>query len=313
MAYFQNPFLTEFRGNWVLGDRQYSITFVCPPNNGRSDLLVNAWNPPTGDEIEVYDLSGNDADGNPKNTLNVRMSTGGTFDHWANISVDLTSNTYANLNPAPTESEIRPDQIVSIINSDPIFSSFFTASLHQSQSGKNTRLVLRQKQDALRVKFFVLNGQAETVLGFNARARVVQMPSYFAKCKVWGGDMTARTDGTNALVLLDPDNLGGALIVDNDIIDNAVDAKGDSLELDSTTMQEDWELVAGRASGLFTFKSLTIDADDRITEVIEYPAGAIIGDLGRKIQYTYTSTNTNPDQITEIPYTLTGGDLVTPP
>jgi hypothetical protein len=312
MAYFQNPFLTEFRGNWVLADRQYSMAFVCPPNTGRSDLLVNAWNPPSGDPQEVYDLSGNDADGNSKAILNVRMSSSGTFDHWANVSVDLTSNTYANLNPAPTASAIRPDQIVAIINADPTFSSFFTASLQKSQSGNNTRLVIRQKQDTLRMKFFVLNGQAETVLGFNARAGVAQLPVYFAKCKVWGGDMTDRTDGTNALVLLDPSNSGGSLDVDNAVIDNAVNAKGVSLDLDSNTMKEDWEMLGGRASGLFTFQKLTVDGSDRITQIIEYPAGAIAGDFARKINYTYTASNTNPSQVTEVPYVLTDSDLVTP-
>jgi hypothetical protein len=312
MAYFQNPFLTEFRGNWVLGDRQYSVAFVCPPNTGRSDLLVNAWNPPSGDPQEVYDLSGNDADGNPKAILNVRMSTSGTFDHWANVSVDLINNTYANLNPAPTASAIRPDQIVAIINADPTFSSFFTASLHKSQSGNNTRLVIRQKQDTLRMKFFVLNGQAEEVLGFNARAGVAQLPVYFAKCKVWGGDMTDRTDGTNALVLLDPSNSGGSLNVDNAVIDNAVDERGNSFGFDSTTMKEDWELLGGRVSGLFTFQKLTVDGSDRITQIIEYPAGAVAGDFARKINYTYTSSNTNPSQVTEVPYVLTDGDLVTP-
>jgi hypothetical protein len=240
------------------------------------------------------------------------MSTGGTFDHWVNISVDLTSNTYANLSPSPSASAMRPDQIVAIINADPTFSSFFTASLQKSQSGLNTRIVIRQKQDALRMKFFVLNGQAEEVLGFNARAGIAQLPAYFAKCKVWGGDMTDRTDGTNALVLLDPSNSEGSLNVDNDIIDNAVDIKGNPLNFDSNTTKADWELLEGRASGLFTFQKLTVDANDRITQIIEYPAGAIAGDFGRKISYSYTSSNTNPSQVTEIPYVLTDGDLVTP-
>jgi len=311
MAYFQNPFPVEFRGNWVLGDRQYSIAFVCPPNAGRSEQLVNAWNPPSGNP-EVYDLSGNDADGNSRSNLSIRMSTSGTFDHWANIIVDLTDNSNANLSPVPSSSAIMPSEIVSILNADPTFSSYFTASLAKSQSGLNTRIVIRQKQDALRMKFFVLNGGAEEVLGFNARAAVAQLPTYFAKCKVWGGDMADRLDGTNALVLLDPSNSGGSLSVDDDIIDNAVDNKGNSLNLDSSTMKEDWELLNGRASGLFTFQKLTVDGSDRITQIIEYPAGAIVGDFARKINYTYTSSNTNPSKVTEVPHVLTDSDLVTP-
>lgn len=312
MAFFQNPFPSEFRGNWVLGDRQYSLSFVCPPNTGRSETLVSAWAQPTGTS-ETYDLSGNDADGNSKAILNLRMSISGTFDHWANISVDLTENTYASLNPAPNASTIKPSEIVEILNANPTFSSYFTASLSKFSNGSsNKRIVIRQNQDALRMKFFVLNNQAETVLRFNARAGVSEMPSYFAKCKAWGGDMSDRIDGTYALVLLDPSNSGGSSAVDNDVIDNATDNKSISLDLDSNSMKADWQLVGGRASGLFTFQKLTVDGSDRITQIIEYPAGAIAGDLGRKIQYQYTGANKNPNKVTEIPYTLESGDLVTP-
>ena len=311
MAYFQNPFPSEFRGNWVLGDRQYSLTFVCPPNNGRSETLVTAWNSPTGSP-EAYDLSGNDADGGSKAILNLRMSISGTFDHWANISVDLTNNSNANISPAPTASAMKPHEIVSILNTDPIFSSYFTASLSKSQNGLNNKIIIRQNQDALRMKFFVLNGQAESVLGFNARAGVAELPNYFSKCKAWGGDMSERIDGTYALVLLDPSNSGGTSSVDNDVVDNAVDQKGVSLNLDSNTKKSDWEFLEGRASGLFTFQKITVDGSDRITQVIEYPAGSVVGDLARKIQYQYSGSNKNPSKVTEVPYVLASGDLVTP-
>jgi hypothetical protein len=311
MAYFQNPFPIEFRGNWVLGDRQYSIAFVCPPNAGRSETLVSAWKEPSGSP-ETYDLSGNDADGDSKAILTLRLSTNGTFQNYTNITVDLTDNTNASLSPAPTASAIKPAEIVAIMNADPTFSTFFTASLSKGNSGFTNRIIITQKLETSRMKFIVLNSGAETVLGFNARAGVAQLPTYFAKCKIWGGSMSDPIDETNVLILLDPSNAGGSSAVDDDIVDNAVDAKGKSLELDSNTVKEDWQLVGGRASGLFSFQKLTVDGSDRITEVIEYPAGAKAGDLGRKIQYQYTGTNKNPDQVTEIPYTLQSGDLVTP-
>jgi hypothetical protein len=81
--------------------------------------------------------------------------------------------------------------------------------------------------------------------------------------------------------------------------------------LDYTAMKEDYELLGGR-SGLFTFKKITVDGSNRITQIIEYPSGAVTGDFAKKTNYTYTSANTNPDQITEIPYQLTANDLVTP-
>jgi hypothetical protein len=76
-------------------------------------------------------------------------------------------------------------------------------------------------------------------------------------------------------------------------------------------VKNDYQLLRGR-SGLFNFQKITVDGSDRITLIIEYPAGALVGDLGRKIAYTYTGAKTHPDQITEIPYVLASTDLVTP-
>jgi hypothetical protein len=311
MAYFQNPFSTEFRGNWVLTDRQYSLTFVCPPNAGRSELLVSAWKEPTGSP-EVFDLSGDDADDNSKSILTLRLSTNGSFQNYTNITVDLTSNTNAGLSPEPVASAMKPSEIVSIMNADPTFSTFFTAKLQKGNSGFNNRIVIIQKLETSRMKFIVLNSGAETVLGFNARAGIAQLPSYFTRCKIWGGDMTEFSDGNNSLILLDPSNSGGSSEVDDSIIENAVNARGESLGLNSSEIKADWELLAGRASGLFSFQKLTVDSNDRITEIIEYPAGAKVGDLGRKTQYQYTGNNKNASQITKIPYVIKSEDLVTP-
>jgi hypothetical protein len=74
----------------------------------------------------------------------------------------------------------------------------------------------------------------------------------------------------------------------------------------------DWELLADR-SNTHTFAKITQDGSGRITQIIEYFCGAKPGDMGRKIQYTYTGANTVPNQFTTIPYTLQAGDLITPP
>lgn len=307
MSYFQNPFSSEFRGSWVLGDRQHSLTFSCPANTGRSDELISAWNEP----LNTYDLSGNDLDGNSKNILTIRFTANsGAF--WSNMELDLTDNANAGLDPAPVSSQMRPSQILSILNSNPSFNSYFTAVLDKFESGKNNRIVIKQKFSNARMKFFVLNGGAEEVLGFNYKAGVAELPTYFKKYKVWGGDMSYPTDGTNAIVELDPSNSGGSSLIDNEIIDRAVNYKGVLLGLNSSEMKEDYQLLAGRASGLFTFQKITVDENDRITQIIEYPAGASVGDLGRKINYTYENSNANPSSVTEIPYTLEISDLLTP-
>lgn len=309
MTYFQNPFSSEFRGNWVLGDRQHSLTFSCPANTGRSEELISAWKEPTND---IYDLSGSDVDGNPKNILKIKFTTNnGAF--WSILETSLTDNSNAGLNPAPTSSAINPSQIVSILNSDPSFTSYFVASLEKFNSfGNNNRIVIKQKFGITRMKFFVINEGAESEIGFNSRAGVAQLPSYFKKYKIHGGDASYPTDGTNAIVELDPSNSGGASAVDDLIIDNAVDGKGISLNFDSSTIKEDYELLEGRASGIYTFQKITVDGSDRITEIIEYPAGASVGDLARKIKYSYAGSNTNPSSVTEIPYVIQSSDLLTP-
>jgi len=63
---------------------------------------------------------------------------------------------------------------------------------------------------------------------------------------------------------------------------------------------------------LFNFRKNTIDGSNRVTQVIEYQAGATVGALARLLQYTYSGSNTNPSTITEIPYTLRAADLITP-
>lgn len=303
MTYFQNPFSSEFRGNWVLGDRQQSLTFVCPPNSGRSEELVSSWNEPTNG---TYDFSGNDSDGNSTNVLVFRFSINQI---WTNLEVNITDNTNASLSPAPTDSAMRPYEIVSILNSDPSFSSHFIASLDKFNSGENHRIIIRQKFQTSRMKFFVLNGRAEEILGFNKRAGVAELPSYFSRYKVYGGDMGYPIDGTNAIVELDPDAAGGSSVVDDNIINYAVDNKGNPLSFDASVMKEDYEFLEGR-SGIFMFKKQTLDGSGRIVELIEYPAGASVGGFARKILYTYTGTNTNPSTIKELPHVLESSDIL---
>lgn len=290
MTFFQNPFAKEFQGYWVLGDRQHSLTFKVPVNAGRGPKLVTAWNEPT------YDLSGNDADGNSADTLVMRFSLRGEA-RWAELSIDIASG-------AASSSAVTSEEIVSALNGNATFADRFTAQLGNFDSGKKKVMIL-SKQDETMITFYIVNGRAEEKLGFNARAGVAEMPTFFSSHTV--DNQIAGTSGSEGAVI----ELDTANTVDANIIDNAVNAAGRSLGFSSSTVQEDYQLLNGR-SGLFTFQKITVDVNDRITQIIEYHAGSGAGDMGRKIKYTYTSTNTKPDQITEEPYTLTASDLVTP-
>jgi hypothetical protein len=288
MTYFQNPFPSEFRGNWVLGDRQHSLTFVCPGNSGRSYEVIYSWN-----ESTTYNLSGNDSDNNPKNILLIKMHINGI---WNNLQINLTDNSIASLTPAPNDEEMKSYEIISILNSNSSFSSYFNAYLEKN------KIAIKQKFPTSRMKFFVINGQAEEVLKFNKRAGVAELPSYFKKYKIGEKE-------SDYLVELNPSQSGGLSVVDDNVINNSVDNKGISLGLNSSLMKKDYEFLEGR-SGLFIFKKISLDENGRTTQVIEYSAGAVEGDFAKKINYTYSGSNTNPSSITEIPYVLQNDDLL---
>ena len=150
------------------------------------------------------------------------------------------------------------------------------------------------------------------VLNFNKFVGVKELPTYFARHTI--ANRYTFEDCTSMLILLDP----ATNTVDANLIDAAVDNKGVDLEYVSGTVRADYIMMVGR-SGIFQFTKNTVDDDDRITASIEYPAGAVVGDLAKKTLMTYgdasggmSGIQQQPDQITEVPYTLTAGDLVTP-
>lgn len=354
--YFLNPFPAEFKGNWVLSDRQQSLTFTCPPNTGRSAEEFRNW------ADGPYDLTGNDSDGQDKSLLTIYYAIDlGEFKNWSALSVNVESG-------AVSSSAVTAREIVTFLNADVTFASLFEASL----SG-DSRINIRQKRDSTRMKSYIGINGAETVLKFNARAGVGDLPVYFMRHSIESrftfndslnhlirlndiivGNTVANptvvnfTYGTYAnsqTVLIAESNstptIDGSRVISSysagaktftvpvnvtvagdrgfiatgvmaDIVNNAVDARGVSLGLTAAGVKSDWELLRGR-SGLFTCQKLTVDGSDRVTEIIEYQSGALTGDLGRKIKYTYTGALTKPSTIAEIPYTLKSTDLISIP
>ena len=313
MTYFMNPFHEDFYGVWVIDDRAHHPTFPCPRNAGRGHNIVTAWNLPSGDPPRTWDLSGVDADGDATKDLVLQFAIGADFLNWTILTVDLTDDSNVSFTAVPAA--MQPNQIVAILNAHDTFPSYFTASLGQYEDDPRDRIMITQKIPIERMKFFVVKGTADEVLGFNARAGIAELPTYFARHTVFNRDATtglvAFEDGTNILVTLDPSNAGGASVVDDDIIDNAVNAKGINLGLDSSTIQEDWELVQGQ-SGTFSFTKIASGASTTTVTKIIYPAGAKIGDLAKKVVEEYDGAG---DLMREfiMPHTLVSADLITPP
>lgn len=287
MPFFQNVFKSDWSGHMPLADRQYVLTFTCPGNAGRGDEIVTAWKLPS----PTYDFSGNDAESNAKDTLNIYFAIDPDFKNWSLLAVDVTTE-------AASAAAATIYEVVDSLNEDTEFACWFTATVN------NDRIIIRQKKPVTNMKFYVANGQAETVLGFNARAGVAELPSVYSRHTI--ANRFAYPDGHGVIIELDPSNL-----VDAAVIDDAQDYRGVSLEFDSSDVQADWELLKGN-SGLFIFKKQTVDGTSRITQIIEYAAGAGVGSLAKKTIMTYTAAQTQPDKIVEIPYILQSGDLVTP-
>lgn len=277
--FFQNVFNETYRGSWVLGDRQYSITFEVPPNPNTSNHML-AWN------SGPYDLSSVDE-------LTINYAWDAELKNYSELTIDISGAV-----PAATTVE----EIVTILNANTTFAELWRAELYpHSLTGVPTddlRILITVNPARAKklIRTWISNTGAETILRFNKRAGVAELPSYFERHTI--ENRFTFPDSTGDLILLDESDTD-----DQNIIEDAGFTPGDMLE--------DWELLKGR-SGLFKFQKLTIDVSNRITEIIEYPAGAEPGALARKTKYTYAGSNTNPSTMTEEPYTLQSGDLVTP-
>lgn len=211
-----------------------------------------------------------------------------------NVSIDAGSRYTALAIPITLGAAISAATIVSDLNADSNFANFFTATLEAFSSDQKGIVTVKARFQRENFKAYVSNTSAETVLKFNRYCGVAELPDYFARHTI--ANRMDYTDSLACLVeLVQPTY--NTLITEAGL---------------STTAKSAYELLHGR-SGAFTFYKQTVDGSDRVTIKIEYPAGAVAGDLARKTTYSYTGAKTNPDIIAEVPYVLASGDLITPP
>jgi hypothetical protein len=274
--FFQNPFGEEFRQSWPI-DQQARFSIAANLNN-----IAEM----TSGKPDPYDFS-------TVNTFTINIAYDPERKGYTAINVNV-----AGANPAATSAI----EVVNLLNANPLFADNFQAIVKNFVKGGTANggpfgVLIRCKKPRQAVRIYVTNAGAEQKLQFNYRAHVGQMPSYFNRYTV--ANRFTFPDGPSTLVMLDPSNPVDAAVIT---------AAG----LDPTNPLADYQLLNGR-SNTHTFSKITVDGSGRITEIIEYFAGAVVGDLARKIQYVYSGAGTTPSQITTVPYTLTSGDLVTPP
>ncbi len=278
MSFFQNPFGEEFRGSMVTGgERQMSLTFAVPAHKTNG----NYW--------ETYNVAPYNF--STYNTLTIKFAIDQNFRNYSSIAINI-----AGVSAAATTA----DEVVALLNADVTFSDFFLAEKTTYKYGGTAPpyvIRIKAKKDKTRMRAYVVNTGAEKIMRFNRYAGVAELPDYFERHTV--DERFNFPDGTGTLIMLDESDA----VYDRPIITDA--------GFDYSAMKEDWELLAGRTTSV-NFQKITVDGSNRPTLIIEYPAGASAGDLAKKTKYTYTSTNTTPSTIAEIPYVLTSGDLITP-
>ena len=189
MSFYQNPFFEEFRGTLPTGDRASVKPYVVKGNAGRSFNSISAFKPPLLNN--TYDLSGNDSNGDANGNLVIKFAYR-NFQMFMTLTVDITGAV-----PASTT----PSEIVSKLNLDSMFSTYFSASLNifsEKINGFQQVVINSKKPD--QVKFFVVNTSAEEVLGFNKKAGVADIPLYFARHTV--DNLPNFTDSTGSLIQL---------------------------------------------------------------------------------------------------------------
>jgi hypothetical protein len=283
MSFFQNLFPEEFRETLATTDIQFSQTFPIPPN-------INQWDYQLAWKTGPYDFS------TYGSILTINFAFQNNPQAWSALDVDVVG-----LDVAATT----PQEVVTALNNNTTFSDYFTANLFQNPKPPMSPLQVLIKAKSPRptdCRIYISNDGAETALGFNLKASIRQLPTFFKKDTIenrFNPPNSFARPGLGMLILLDPLNP-----IDAQLITDA--------GLDPTNELADWQIISGRNSQ-FNFSKITVDGDDRITQIIDYPAGSGIGAFARKTQYVYTGANKNPDQITEVPYTLQSSDLVTPP
>lgn len=341
MPYFQNIWDAEFQGNLLLSDRQFNMTFRVKGNSPNSSQLMQAWN--TG----PFNVSSP----NNVLTLNYSFDAGNTFtvltiDLAAAITTaggtPSAATAYDIVNALNANSTFNA-LLTAQVNSDPKGNLYVQIQairgrekfkLYISNGGAESILRFNKKAGVAEFPtYFARHTIANKIYypdsvgmlqqldpttatgqqiiseaGFSYSVGVTNSSTTVTIANTAPfvvGDAVVIYDGTTTL------STTISSITANTSLTIGTNWTGSTEKATLIDVHADYQLLRGR-SGIFNFQNITVDASDRITQIIEYPAGTLVGDLARKINYVYSGSNTQPSQITEIPYTLTSNDLVHP-
>jgi hypothetical protein len=268
MSFFQNVFDFEFRATLFGADRQQQTTYKIPAAPSRSDYIVNY-------NSEPYDLT-------DKNILTINYAFDPDLKNYSAINIDFSLY-------VSDISSVKTNEVINALNDHSTFKGYFNAT---KQSDK---ILISPKKIKPNFRVYISNSGAESILKFNKKAPVRELPSYFEKFSI-ENRFKYPDLGSNRLVLLNPE-----VQEDADIITEA--------GFDPENPTPDWKLLKGTNDAFWFYKREY--SNGKLSSEIKYPAGAVEGDLAKKTYYVYEESDLT--QVLETPYTLKSSDLMIPP
>lgn len=267
MSFFQNVFDFEFRGVLFGADRQYQTTYKIP-GSIKNDYMVSFASEP-------FDLSG-------KSNLIINYAFDPDLRNYSSINIDISLF-------AENISQTKTSEVITALNDNSAFRSYFSASQQYN------KILIKVKVTKPNFRTYISNSGAESILLFNKKAPVKELPSYFEKFSI-ENRFNYPDLGPNRLILLNPEVEEDAAIILN-------------AGLDPENPTPDWKLLSGNNDAFWFYKRSY--SNGKIATEVKYPAGAGVGDLAKKTYYIYEESDLV--QVLETPYVLKSDDLMTPP
>lgn len=333
MSYFQNLF-NDYYGYYTAGDSSsFKLTFKVPANKNHGEFFIN-WN--TG----PYDFSSFGSN------LTFNFAFDPSFKNWSSFTVDVAgadssaTTVYEIVDILNNNSNFKEWYTAGIYNNNQI-------RIRQKRPVIQFHTYISNSEAEFALKFNKNAGIADVPSYFDKDTIENRFASQIAHGHLirLGKTIVSNTasDSTAVTVINHGLSNGDNIYIVNSnsipsidgsynvtvtgtnefVIDASVAVAGTSGEMltendyqvlvdagiDYTKMLSDYEHLQGRCEA-FKFTKNTLDSSSRIVSQIVYAAGATAGMLGKKTTYTYLSSNTTPDSVSEIPYVLTSEDLV---
>lgn len=274
MAFFQNPFEFTFNGSLFGIGSEYNISYGIGANRNKSNYIT-LYN------LEPYDLSEG-----TELTFNIAIDP--DMLHFGSFSVTITGLDTTAITAA---------EVVASLNSNVNFNQYFTAKIIKFSASDANNTVSMIAKNRMFFRCYISNKSACFPLAINKYAPVKELPDLFQQYAV-KNIFTYLNYGSQRIIYLDPSDVDDAKVITN-------------AGFDPDNPTPDWKLLAS-ASPHYTFTKTVYNSENSsIYYKLVYPAGAIAGQMCKKIIYEYDEEE-NVVGVCEIPYILNNDDLIYP-